>query len=87
MRARPAAVRAEAVAAISALRRRPRRRLVRTHWPMHSFALAVRVEAAPNGRDRAADGSRRRLGVCANDHASGLRNRGVRDLAADFASV
>jgi len=89
MRARPTVVRTEAVAAVAALRRCTKRRLAvqRARRTANSLALAVRVEAAPNGRDRAADGSRRRLGVCANDHAATLRDCGVRDLAADFAPV
>src|SRR5690348_17672019 len=89
MRARSAVVRAEAVAAVPTLRRRARRRLTaqRALRTAHSFALAVCVEAATNRRGLAGNGSRRSLGIGANDHASGLRNRGVRDLAADFAPV
>lgn len=89
VRARPAVVRAEAVAAIAALRRLSWRSLTtrRVHRATHSFALAVGVEAATNRRDRAVSRRWRNLGVGEDDHAPGVRNVGVGDLAASFAPV
>lgn len=87
MRACPAVMHAEAVGSISALRRRPRGCLVGTHRPVHSFALAVRVEVAPNDRSRTANRRWRSLGVGANNHATWLRHCGVRDSATNLTPV
>ena len=82
-------VRAEAVAAIAALCRCTRRRLVAqcAHRTTDSFALTARVEPPTHRRARTGNGSRRSLGVGANNHAARLRSCGVRDPATDMTSV
>lgn len=89
MRARSAAMHAEAVAAVAALRRCSRRSLTiqRARRATHSFALAVGIETATHRRARTGNGSRRSLGVGANNHAARLRDCGVRDPATDETSV